>query len=227
MKFSLVHLFSGAALIVASSMSVATTVQFTGYKTGSEYIGINSPIHSGTRAGEFTGMIDGVSFDSFCVDLHQSIWFGQPFQTYQSISFASGNAGFSSMQENRLNRLYSNYLGAARNNSSASAAFQTAVWEITYDGNGSLSLGSGAFKLGNGTNQAARDLAATWLTGLDGKASGNWAFTRLASATHQDQLIAVTGNSSVPIPGTLALMIGGIGIAVATRVRAQKRALTA
>ncbi|MCP5266170.1 MAG: PEP-CTERM sorting domain-containing protein [Burkholderiaceae bacterium] len=212
----LARLVSSTALalgILSGQAANATTVEFTGYAVGPTVVQLNAPWNGYVNAGEFAINVDGVPMTSFCIDLMQSLSFNTPHTDY---SLTALNGSVSNVQLTRFGQLYENYYGTARTNATASAAFQTAVWEIINDGSGSLNLGAGSFRLGSGTPATVASLASTWLTDLDSKSAGSWSFTRLGSGTWQDQLLA----SQVPVPGTLGLVaLAGFGLVVGSRRR--------
>lgn len=199
----------------------ATTVSFTGFSHGSEAVELASPFQRTVSAGEFTMSADGMPLTSFCIDLMQSIRFGQSYSNFSRVSLTGHNENISANQLGRFSKLYENYLPMAQTSSTGSAAFQTAIWEIMSDGKGNLNLSTGMFSLASAFCSTSRSLAEEWLATLDSKAAGNWSFDKFGSATHQDQLVGKKVTSQVPVPASLALIaIGMMGIGAARKTRA-------
>lgn len=204
--------------LALSSGAQATTVSFTGFANGSATVQLATPYSGNVSAGGFALSVDGMPLTSFCIDLMQSISFGQVYSNYASTALTGLNENVSSLQLGRFGKLYESYLPLASSNATASAAFQTAIWEIMSDGNGSLNLATGTFSLASAFSGASRTLAQTWLATLDTQNAGNWSFTKLGSPTNQDQLVATRGQGQVPVPASLGLLAAGLfGLGFARR----------
>lgn len=218
------HLAIGALSLGAVAPAFAVSVQFLGWNvTGSPRptVSVAAPISQNVRAGEFQLLVDSLPETSFCIELTQTI--NLPSGVYTDFTLVDpsspvlGSRAFNGLQLGRLNKLYENHLAESRTSMDKSAAFQVAVWEITYDGKGALDLGNAGFRLtGLGT---VGSIASGWLSGLDQAQSGQWQFSALASPYHQDQLIA----RRVPVPATVAMLALG-GVALGWRARRQRRA---
>lgn len=203
------------AAFAAHATPAASTVSFTGYNNGSVDIALAGPVGTTTRAGEFTGLLDGKSFTSYCIELTQFISVPSGAYTDYTRAASQDYTRFSAGQFDLFNRLYTNYLGDARLGAANSAGFQLAVWEIAYDGTNAGNLYAGSFRLGTNTGASAVDAIAhaqTYLTGLASKPTSSLAFEVLSSPSSQDQLVA-----RVPVPGTAALALMGVFGMAATR----------
>jgi hypothetical protein len=173
------------------------------------------------NAGGFAVTIDGSSAVAWCADIYDNI--SVPGGPYTHISTPAGLPAFN----NSLGRLATRALldgldvtATAVGKSIMSAAFQLAVWEILYEGQGPLSLTAGDFKATN--SAAAIAQADTWL-GLLGSTTSQFGVhfyddgrTR-AGAAVQD--LIVFKRVPVPEPGALALFLVGLGVAGAMRLR--------
>lgn len=198
-----------ASLGCAAGGAQADTVTLSGFLGGrSAAVDLNTPNNINALAGEFAGQWNNNTFSAMCVDVLHYLSFGP---TYSYTAVTAAGYGFTPTQLGLFNRLYTNHYAASHASSTAAGAFQLAVWEITYDGNGPLNLAGGAFTLGSGGSLAARNQAASWLSSLAGEAPGNWSFTVLDSSgprATQDLLVALP----VPEPATYAMMLSGLGL---------------
>lgn len=201
----------GAVVLAVSAIGAAQadSVTFTGFLGGrSATADINLPDNNNYSAGEFSIVLNGQSFSSLCVDITHHISFNTP-QPYTDYTTKSASAyGFNSTQISLFNKLYTNYYSLSHANGENAAAFQIAVWEITYDGKGSLDLANGAYTMGGSGNNNAKGTANTWLNSLGNAQTGNWQFKVLDGKDHQDQLIAMP----VPEPAEVAMLLAGLGL---------------
>lgn len=168
------------------------------------------------NAGEFSGLFNGTSFQSYCIELNQTFSFGT---TYTDYTLTNTVAQLNPIKTTQIGQLLTAAGGfAASMSASHSAAVQAGIWEIVYENSGAFNLGAGNFLAGPGTVSAA-DLTVVngYLANL-GTYSAT-AFNILASPQHQDFITAV------PEPETYALMMAGLmGVGfVARRKRAQMR----
>ena len=168
------------------------------------------------RAGEYKGTIDGQSFSTFCTDVYQSLSFGQTYQydrfTVDQTKALWGNATYNPNSYSLVSKLFTTAYSSV-NNSTTSAAFQYALWELLYEKSGSYKIGSdGNFWL-TGTDNLATTQANNWLASLS-SASEGYSVQSLYSgaqqnpANKQDLVIA----TPVPEPQTYALALVSLGI---------------
>ena len=198
------------ACLLAFGGAQADTVKITGFLGGrSAGVDLDTPRNGNFSAGEFTGLWNGNSFSAMCVDVNHDLSFGTTYTNYTAMTPAA--YGFTATKVGLFNRLYTDYYATSHTNGVNAAAFQIAVWEITYDGNGALNLGANTFTLGSGGNATAKSTAASWLSSLTPLASSAWTFTVLDSrgdSATQDLLVAIP----VPEPETYALLLAGLGL---------------
>ena len=168
-------------------------------------------------AGGFTTILNGgPSFESYCVDLYQTIAFGAP--PYPEYAFAGlGHLFTNANAYADLGRLYAT--AGVVNDAMTEAAFQIAVWEIAYEATGTaynLASGAASFAGGTAASSGALTLASTWLSDL---ASSGPAITVLDSRRHQDVIYA-----PVPEPSMVLLMAAGLlGVTAAARRKAKPK----
>ncbi len=146
------------------------------------------------------------TFKGFCIDLGQTIGFGNTYTftagPIEAAPVPGGPMGLA--KANLLRELWGRHFLGINSNVRASA-FQIAVWEIVFDTG--LDFGNGAVRVTGDANVLS--MAQSYVSSLDGNV---WAFApvySLNSPTTQDML--------VPTPGALALI--GLGGLVVTRRR--------
>ena len=202
------------ACLLAFGGAQADTVKINGFLGGRHAsVDLNTPRDGNFSAGEFTGLWNGNSFSAMCVDVMNDLSLGTTYTNYTAVTPVT--YGFTSTQVGLFNKLYTNYYAASHTSYANAAAFQFAVWEITYDGNSALNLGTNTFTLGSGSNAAAMATATSWLSTLASQPTGTWSFTVLDSVSvaggqsaTQDLLVAIP----VPEPETYALLLAGLGL---------------
>ena len=137
------------------------------------------------------------SFIAYCCELGQNV---SANTDYTFTVQTAAEHGFSATQEMLLGRLWASYK-AGVNSQTTSAAFQMAVWELSFDAGADLEAGT---FLGNG-GAAIVALAQSYLDAVTSPSygGGQHQIRVLHHPTAQDQLI--------PTPGSLALLgLGGL-----------------
>lgn len=170
-------------------------------------------------------LITGTSLKTWCIDLTQYI--STNVSPYSVLGPGFGSFVLPYDNGAALTALFDQYYGTFASNQTNDAAFQLAIWELVRDGTpGTLvSLTDGTFRVSG--NDAAAQLATTWLNGLDLNATGSWQVYQLHSDDLQDQIFATQGGGTgqgVPLPtaawGGIALL-AGMGV---TRLAWRRRA---
>ena len=200
------HRLAAASLLAVGAVAAhADALTFDGYANGSASINYNilSVAVSGTPgAGGFTTHLNGgPSFVSFCNDLYQTLSFGGGISGYTAID--SGVFAFQNPTASvDLNKLFTAFGGVSTANSTNSAAFQVAVWEIVYETSGSYNLTSGNASFSG--DAAAIATAAGWLGALGSVDAVD------VTVFHSDANQDVVSSSPIPEPGTYAMMAAGL-----------------
>lgn len=197
---------AAAAIALAAAPARADTVTFTGFTHGAEVV--NYSVLSGATmgsasAGGFSTILNGgPSFETYCIDLLHTIAFGVPYTNYNQGPHSFNNP--SAVAD--LGRLFSS--AGSVLTSVQEAAFQMAVWEITYETSGSYGFGGGTATFSSAAAGVTTQ-AQTYLTGL---ASGSpIAIKTLESfATANDSAHQAVVYAPVPEPETYALMLAGL-----------------
>lgn len=209
-------LLSVAAALAVAAPAFADTVNLSGFTfTPATSVSVSSPNYSG-QAGQFTGLLNGNSFVTYCTDLAQSFAFNTNYTDYTVVS---GVSAWGAQRSLDLDRWISwNDQFAYPTDAAMSAAVQAAVWEILYETSGSYDLAGGTFVATSGDSATQ-----TWMNSV------NWAglssvnvtqhVDQLYSREHQDFLVM----TAVPEPSTYALFaagLAGIGFIARRRTRA-------
>lgn len=209
-------LLSVAATLAVAAPAFADTVNLSGFTfTPATSVSVSSPNYSG-QAGQFTGLLNGNSFVTYCTDLAQSFSFNTNYTDYTVVS---GVSAWGAQRSLDLDRWISwNDQFAYPTDAAMSAAVQAAVWEILYETSGSYDLAGGTFVATSGDSATQ-----TWMNSV------NWAglssvnvtqhVDQLYSREHQDFLVM----TAVPEPSTYALFaagLAGIGFIARRRTRA-------
>jgi hypothetical protein len=149
-------------------------------------------------------------FVSYCIDLNQEVS-GNQTHTYEVVTLTS--KGFSATQILLLSRLWGAFQ-ALVNSPDTSAAFQTSVYEIIYDGNGTINLNAGDLIMQ--TPDSAKAIATSWLAQVADLNTPlpTVPLAALTNPTLQDQLVVI------PSPGAAVLFVAAGGVLAARRRRA-------
>ena len=205
------------AAVTALALPQLAAAQATGSLSMSSYVFPSALSFSVTGrsgsvgAGGFNASFDEnfasapapTSFVAYCVDLAQSFSFDNAF----TVTTTSPSVLFGGDRASALDRLYTQRFTSVSNRVE-SAAFQLAIWEILQEAPAtSYNLSSGSFAATSGNTEAIV-MATSWLNTLSTGASGGYSLTVLASATHQDQLMA----TPVPEPETYMMLLAGLGL---------------
>jgi hypothetical protein len=207
---------------------------WNGFSNGSVGVSVstNSGANfSGVNAGQFQGFFDGEGnglsaddfFRFFCIELGQFVD-SAPNPYTRTLGVDGAHNATDSAELTRLfNQFYPNgatgtyYSGGQTNfgdfggNTTASAAFQLAVWEIWFDTDNNLDLSGGSFRA-NGPSSVT-NLAQSYLNaiGNGSTAAPGWTLFEFTSDSKQNYLSVENSGplQQTPEPGTLILL--GVG----------------
>lgn len=218
-----------AALTLASaSWASPITLQYTGYvnppaPTGNITNTAAPLVNQSVAAAQFNFNVisdpGNVYWDStlqaFCIDIANNLHTSNnPLPIY---SLVAASSVLNTTQLARIGQLYDNPL-AQTGSSQNDAAFQLALWEIVYEQANELKLNSsGNFTSANFSG--ARGVANGWLGAIDlnsNALSSNWDFYALVPVRPEvNQMLLIAREVQVSEPGTLLLLVAGLGLAVA------------
>jgi hypothetical protein len=192
---------ASAATVIADVLSVNPGSSLTYTLEGGPATTTLAGVFNWNRTGGTFGPEIGAAFNSFCIELTQTV------QPLVSVTFdviplengplpgsvsSGGLAGMGVTKASNLKKLWAEYYDDALLSNNNAAAFQTAVWEIVYDP--ALDLASGDFQAVQSSPGVYVDshvpTAVTWLSSL----AGLTVEANLAALTNdrwQDQVVVV------------------------------------
>ncbi len=196
-----------AGVAAAAAVASANAETVTAHYSSSYAMGVDvtdTPIQNGgittvtfnwarvDSAGPGVDSILPANFIAYCCEIGQTVSGGTDY--VYDVQTAAQH-GFSATQETLLSRLWWSYQGSV-NSPETSAAFQMAVWELSFDTGADLSAGTFT---GNSPSNVVT-LSQSWLDNVKSPsyAGGLVPINVLHNAGAQDQL--------VPTPGSLALL---------------------
>jgi hypothetical protein len=186
----------------------------TGFAVGSQTITLTDPFRNGNvHAGAFT-LNPPAAEIAYCIDLAQTISFGTLYNDYTKSSLAA-DGGLTAPRKGEIAQLFHGFYDVSLLNSTNSAAFQLALWEIVFETGASLDVDSthGATR---GVNYATSPdtpggviaTANVWLAGLGGFSTDTTGLFTYRSGEHQDQIVY----HYVPGPPTWTILGAGLGL---------------
>lgn len=154
-------------------------------------------------AGQYSGLLDGNPFISFCVELTQYLSFNTSYSDY---AIVDGVTAWGAAKSATFDHLVSSILGNHVVVDAASSSMaQSAMWEVLYETASSYGFASGSFSASGSMTAQAQS------TGMDWSAIAatpvRYHVDLLHSPTAQD-LVLITP-LAIPEPGTMPLAVAG------------------
>jgi hypothetical protein len=151
---------------------------------------------------------------AYCIDLAQTINFGTLYNDYTKSSLAADGV-LSSLRKGEIAQLFHGFYTTSLLNSTNSAAFQLALWEIVFETGSTLDV-DGANTSTRGVNYASNPdtpgsviaIADAWLAGLGALSTDTTGLYTYRSPEHQDQIVY----HRTPEPPTLIILGAGLGL---------------
>jgi hypothetical protein len=220
---ALIASFAILGTLMSATQAHAENVTFSDYAHGYQTVkaDISAPaaaFNSVVAAGGVLASYNGsASFRTYCIDLYERIGFGETYTNYTK-KLGSDHTFTNASAYNDIGKLFAaNY---TVDSATSEAAFQIAIWELTYETSGNYNINAGSAKFSGGTaaTSGALTLASSWLSGLSGSTSTRVAGVLESMAVggvtgYQDQIYdSITSPAvvAVPEPTTYALMAAGL-----------------
>jgi hypothetical protein len=216
-KRLLALLIVGAGLACAPAAR-ADQLEATGFHVGSQNVTLTSPgfvlgptVHAGALdLNPPAGVI------AYCIDIFQTISLGTLYNSYTTSTLAA-DPHLTATRKAEIAQLFHGFYDTSLTSSVNSAAFQLALWEITFEQAGNPLNVDGAsgskgttYATGSDAPGSVIAIADTWLGQLGSFSTDLDGFTSYRSDSRQD-LISYHGGR-VPGPATLTMVLAGVGM---------------
>ena len=202
------HLIIPALLAVAFP-AMSQTVNLSGFTytpaiTGNTYSSTTPALNGSYLMGQFSGLLDGASFLTYCLEVPQAPLFNS------NVSYTAGMSWDTTTAMSRAYTWVTNTLQPYDAPSSGLA--QAVLWEVLYETSGTYDLAAGNFKVASAWPLTPVD----WSYIADASKLGAFTVLKLENATYQDLLLA----QPIPEVETYALMLAGLaGVGFVARRR--------
>lgn len=205
-----------AAALAVAAPAFADTVNLSGFTfSPATAVTVSSPSYSG-KAGQYTGLLNGNSFVTYCTDLSQTLSFNTNYTDYTVVNGVTAWGAQRSLDLDRWISWLDQF--AYPIDAAMSAASQAAVWEILYETSSTYDLASGTFTATSGDAATQNYLNTVNWAGLSA-VTVTLHVDQLYSREHQDLLVT----TPVPEPSTYALFAAGLaGMGFVARRRSRR-----
>jgi hypothetical protein len=209
----------GAGLMFAPA-AYADPFMATGFYLGSaQTVSLTDSLRNGNvPAGAFS--LNPPAGDiAYCIDLAQTINFGTLYHDYTKSSLAADGV-LSSLRKGEIAQLFHGFYTTSLLNTTNSAAFQLALWEIVFETGSSTLDVDGAHDATHGGTRGNNyatgpdgpgtviGIANAWLGGLAPFSTDTTGLYTYRSPAHQDQIVY----HRTPEPPTLIILGAGLGL---------------
>jgi hypothetical protein len=194
----------------------ANPLMATGFTVGSQPVTLTSPgfVLGPTVSAGALDLNPPAGVIAYCIDIFQTIHFGIVYYDYTATSLAA-DLGLTPARKGEIAQLFHGFYDDSLTSATKSAAFQLALWEITFE-SALSTLNADAASSNKGTTYATGPdgpgtviaIANSWLGGLDTFSVDLSGFTTYRSSEHQDLI----GYEPVPGPATLVIFVAGLGV---------------
>ena len=213
-----------SAALAWTPTAQADPLMATGFTVGSQPVTLTSPgfvlgptINTGAlNLNPPAGVI------AYCIDIFQTLSFGALYNNYTATPLAA-DVGLTAVRKSEIAQLFHGFYAASLTSSTKSAAFQLALWEVTFenalnplDADGASPNKGSTYATGPDAPGTVIAIANSWLGALGSFSTDLSGFTTYRSGEHQDLI----GYHPVPEPATLVMLVAGLGmLGFATRRR--------
>jgi len=194
----------------------ADPLMATGFTIGSQPVTLTSPnfvLGPTVNAGAFS-LNPPAGVIAYCIDIFQTIHFGTLYYDYTAAPLAA-DLGLTAARKAEIAQLFHGFYDASLTSATNSAAFQLALWEVTFEDALNPLNADGASPSKGSTYATGPDgpgtviaIANSWLGGLGSFSTDLSGFTTYRSGEHQDLI----GYHRVPGPATLVMIAAGLGM---------------
>jgi hypothetical protein len=221
-----------ASLLCGSSRATAETVSL-GFQntTGSAPVGVQFTIGGSTQSASITpgpyywqqtgspmNSNFGAQVATFCVELNQGFPPTSGVFTVDSLGSVRSAAVTDAIQKLWANNYSSSWAARTFAGSTASTAFQLALWELVYDGPGGA-LGGGNFRYTGSLTSGVGLAAANMLAALSTTSSSKFAslfptsqLVWLSNGSYQDQLTIAPKPAAGVVPAPPSIVLAGLAL---------------
>ncbi len=174
--------------------------------------GASTAVAAGAFALQYSfDQTDWTNFLTYCLEPDELLAVSGTTPRIGSLTSGIGNAAEYASTAAALRGLVNTWFADSLTSATRSAAFQVALWEVAFDGNGDLAAGGFRFTQGGTTPNAVRSQALLYLNAANWMQDGD-ELDVIRRTGSQDLIVQITE------PATLALLaMGLLGLGIAAR----------